>query len=78
MSDAPRPAPFLRVVRGNPSPEQVAALVAVLAARARTAEAVRSASRPARPPSAWADRARLLRTDPPRGPGAWRRSAWPS
>ncbi|MQA87657.1 MAG: acyl-CoA carboxylase subunit epsilon [Streptosporangiales bacterium] len=69
--------PILRVVRGNPSPEQVATLVAVLAARTRAAEAARGFARTARPPSAWRDRSRLLRTDPPRGPGAWRRSAWP-
>ncbi|MFD0773758.1 acyl-CoA carboxylase subunit epsilon, partial [Streptomonospora algeriensis] len=32
---AARPAPLLRVVRGDPTPEEVAALVAVLTARAR-------------------------------------------
>ncbi|MEV4006042.1 acyl-CoA carboxylase subunit epsilon, partial [Actinomadura sp. NPDC049753] len=33
--------PFLRVVRGDPGPEEVAALVAVLTARARAAAASR-------------------------------------
>ena len=35
----PTPAPFLRVVRGSPTPEETAALVAVLTARARAIQA---------------------------------------
>ncbi|MCW2947327.1 MAG: Acyl-CoA carboxylase epsilon subunit, partial [Actinoallomurus sp.] len=34
--------PFLRVVRGDPKPEEIAALVAVLTARARAAAAART------------------------------------
>ena len=54
--------PALRVVRGEPTPEDVAAIVVALAtkASARPAPAVRSR---------WADRAALLRT-PHSGP--WR------
>jgi hypothetical protein len=65
--------PYLRVVRGEPTAEELAALVAVLAARQAAAPA------PApRPRSAWADPARRLGlTDRPR-PGAWRRSALPA
>ncbi|WP_131763658.1 acyl-CoA carboxylase subunit epsilon, partial [Actinomadura fibrosa] len=49
---------FLRVVHGDPTPEEVAALVAVLTARARAAAAARGGG-DTRPPSRWADRSRL-------------------
>jgi hypothetical protein len=50
--------PFLRVVRGNPAPEEIAALVAVLLERGSDAgQAVRPMPR-AR--SAWADPAHVL------------------
>jgi Acyl-CoA carboxylase epsilon subunit len=63
-------SPLLRVVRGEPSAEELAALVAVLTARA-------AAVPPARPPRpAWSDPARRL-TAPRVGPDAWRRSALP-
>jgi hypothetical protein len=64
--------PFLRVVRGEPTAEELAALVAVLAARA----AVPAPAAPAR--SAWADPARRLGLTARPGPGAWRRSALPA
>ena len=68
MTDGP---PLLRVLRGNPSPEELAALVAVLAARGGDEE-------PAAPPSSrWADRSTLLRSPLPSGPGAWRASGLP-
>ncbi len=78
MSEDERPV--LRVVRGDPSPEQLAAVVAVVAARAAAerAEAARQAAAvSARPTSAWVDRARALRGPLPHGPGAWRASALP-
>jgi len=63
--------PALRIVRGNPTPEEVAALVAVLTAR-------RTAAAPARRPrSLWTDRAPLLRRPLHPGPHAWRASALP-
>ncbi|MFC7327452.1 acyl-CoA carboxylase subunit epsilon [Marinactinospora rubrisoli] len=69
----PRPAGHLRVVRGDPTPEEVAALVAVLTARARAARAAaESAGAPRR--SAWQDRSRLLRAPLRPGPDAWRTS----
>ena len=50
--------PYLRVVRGNPTPEEIAALVAVLLERGSDAgQAVRPMPR-AR--SAWADPAHVL------------------
>jgi hypothetical protein len=81
----------LRVVRGDATPEEIAALVAVVTARARRAAAARD--RAAGPagfrgsagsggggtghPSAWADRSRAMRTPLPHGPGAWRAAARP-
>jgi hypothetical protein len=65
--------PPIRVVRGTPTPEEVAALVGVLLTRATPA----AADRPA-PPSAWTRSARpgaMTATRP--GPGAWRRSTLP-
>ena len=69
-------APLFRVVHGNPSGEQTAALAAVLAAKltARPAEGRAPGGRPA---GGWADRARALRTPLAPGPGAWRNSARP-
>jgi Acyl-CoA carboxylase epsilon subunit len=63
----------LRVVRGDATPEEIAAVVAVLLSRAAAAD--EPPSRPA--PSAWADRSRQLRRPLHPGPDAWRRSALP-
>jgi hypothetical protein len=73
--------PFLQVVRGDPGPEEIAALVAVLTARARAAAAARDGGSGGRP-SRWTDRSRLVRGSfagdlRPRGPGAWRASGLP-
>jgi hypothetical protein len=66
--------PLLRVVRGNPSAEELAALVAVVAARA---SAVAEDGPPARP--LWGRP--VLRSAAPHfptpGPGAWRASGLP-
>ena len=64
--------PLLRVVRGAPTPEQLAALVAVVSSRAAVAAAAEQprASRPA-----WA--APVLRTPLAHGPDAWRASGLP-
>jgi len=64
--------PVLRVLRGDATPEEIAAVVAVLLSRPAAEE---PPSRPA--PSAWADRSRLLRSPLVPGPDAWRRSALP-
>ncbi|MFD6099544.1 acyl-CoA carboxylase subunit epsilon [Nocardiopsis flavescens] len=66
--------PHLVVVRGEPTDEELAALTAVLAARAAAARA--GARVPAAPErtSAWRDRARGLRAPLRPGPGAWRTS----
>jgi acyl-CoA carboxylase epsilon subunit len=67
--------PALRVVRGDATPEEIAALVAILMARSEQGGAARRPARPA--PGAWADRASQLRRPLHPGPGAWRRSALP-
>jgi Acyl-CoA carboxylase epsilon subunit len=65
---------LLRIVHGDAAPEELAALVAVLAARAAAARARGPAPAPV---SAWTDRRRLVRAALPHGPGAWRASALP-
>ena len=67
-------APLLRIVRGTPSADELAALVAVVAARASAADAPGPPARPlwGRPvlrPS--------LTSDLTPGPGAWRASGLP-
>jgi hypothetical protein len=66
--------PFLRVVKGDPSDEEIAALVAVLQASA-AAGAVTTP--PRKSVSEWAAPHRRLRTALPSGPGAWRASSLP-
>ena len=63
--------PLLRVVKGDLTAEELAALVAVVAASA-------SAGAPAKPKlrSEWGHPARAVRGVHRPGPDAWRRSAW--
>ncbi|HEX3513122.1 MAG TPA: acyl-CoA carboxylase subunit epsilon [Trebonia sp.] len=67
-------APFLRIVRGDATPEEVAAIVATLTAiaAARTPVSEHESVR-----TNWNDRARLLRAPLHPAPGAWRRSVLP-
>jgi hypothetical protein len=65
--------PVLRIVRGDPSPEEVAALTAVLAAASAGAPAAEAETGPA---SAWTERESLVRHPPTPGPNAWRMSGW--
>jgi hypothetical protein len=67
-----REKPFLQVVRGDATPEEVAALVAVIASMSGAEAAV-----PPRPRSTWADPRRRVRITLPHGPGAWRASGLP-
>ncbi|GAA2739508.1 hypothetical protein GCM10009867_35860 [Pedococcus aerophilus] len=65
-------SPPLRLVRGEASPEEIAALFAVLSAASGGDD-----DTPApRPTSAWTSRERLVRRPLTPGPGAWRASAW--
>lgn len=72
MDETARPAPHLRVVRGDPGPEEIAALTAVLAARAAALRAAQEAGPVPEP--GWRDRSRALRAPLRPGPGAWRTS----
>jgi hypothetical protein len=68
--------PALRVVRGNPTAEEIAAVGSVLAARSAAAGgAGPGRGDSAETPSGWNDRSRALRAPLPHGPDAWRASA---
>jgi Acyl-CoA carboxylase epsilon subunit len=63
--------PLLRVVSGDPSAEELAALVAVLASLGGPAAA------PTRRTPVWNAPSRLVRSTRRSGPGGWRASALP-
>jgi hypothetical protein len=63
--------PLLQIVKGDPTPEEVAALVAVIASLSAPAAPA------SRPVSTWADPRRGVRTTHRHGPGAWRASGLP-
>jgi Acyl-CoA carboxylase epsilon subunit len=70
------PVATMSVVRGQPTPEEVAALVAVIAGRA--ASAIESGRRAASAPtSGWTDRSRYVRGQLSHSPDGWRASAMP-
>ncbi|MDK0521749.1 acyl-CoA carboxylase epsilon subunit [Streptomyces sp. ML-6] len=70
---------MIKVVRGNPTPEELAAALAVV--RARTAASLaepEAASAAPTPPGQWSDPGRIARRErhlP--GPRAWARTYWP-
>jgi hypothetical protein len=67
---------MIKVVRGNPTPEELAAALAVVRARATETGADSGAPRP---PSAWNTPARVARRSLPQpGPASWARTYWPS
>jgi hypothetical protein len=63
--------PLLRIVKGDPTPEEVAALVAVLTARAAAA-----VEPPEPKQSVWTHRRAQLSKPVFVGPGEWRRSGF--
>ena len=67
----PPAAPFLRVVRGDPTPEELAALVVAVAAMSGGTAA------PAPLRSQWRNRGRNIRPAIGPSPGAWRASGLP-
>ncbi len=71
-SAEPPRAPLLRVVRGEPTAEELAALVAVLTARSASAGSTARARR-----TAWNAPSRLVRPAVTPEPGGWRASALP-
>jgi hypothetical protein len=70
-SDANESRPLLRVVKGDVTEEELAALVALVAARASAGTPVKP-----QPRSEWGHPARAVRGPHRPGPDAWRRSAW--
>ncbi|MEV5325780.1 acyl-CoA carboxylase subunit epsilon [Nonomuraea fastidiosa] len=67
--------PHLRIVRGDATPEEVAALVTALAARRRPAAETERA--PSSPRQTWRNPARAMRKPVVPGKSAWRMSALP-
>ena len=66
----------IKVVRGNPTPEELAAALAVV--RARAAAATSTPPSPPRQRDAWSDPARIAGARLPNpGPSAWTRTFWP-
>ena len=74
MSTVDEPRPTLQVIRGDATDEEIAALLAVIAAKNATATDAET-DRPSA--NAWTDRAAGLRRPLRPGPGAWTASAWP-
>ena len=64
--------PLLHIVRGDPTPEELAAVVAVV-----TAAGAAPAATPAEPRGQWRSRGRNIRPVLSRGPDAWRASGFP-
>jgi hypothetical protein len=65
--------PLLRVVKGDPSPEELAALVTVVSAMSAAAAEADAGQK--RPKPEWSAHHRKLRAPHRHGPGAWRTSA---
>ncbi|MBV2355907.1 acyl-CoA carboxylase subunit epsilon [Streptomyces sp. J2-1] len=67
----------IKVVRGNPTPEELAAALAVV--RVRAAAVSEAPSGAPGPRDAWSDPARVAaRRVPPPGPVSWARTYWPA
>ncbi|UXN25409.1 acyl-CoA carboxylase subunit epsilon [Curtobacterium flaccumfaciens] len=73
-SDEPASVADVRVVSGDPSPEELAAVVAVLQRQADEAAAAGRAAVVVEPRTGWDAAARGLRRPLDHGPGAWGRS----
>jgi acyl-CoA carboxylase epsilon subunit len=73
VTDAAEPGDAPLIVSGDPSPEELAALVAMLAARLTPGDVGSRGGRR----SEWGAPARRMRGIHRHGPGAWRASAWP-
>ncbi|WP_318208873.1 MULTISPECIES: acyl-CoA carboxylase subunit epsilon [unclassified Streptomyces] len=69
---------MIKVVRGNPTPEELAAALAVVQARAAATAAASAESGGPAAPEGWSDPSRIARSVRHRpGPRAWARSYWP-
>ena len=68
---------MIKVVRGNPTPEELAAAVAVVQARAAAAASAPPGATPEER-AAWSDPSRVAqRRLPAPGPRTWARTFWP-
>ncbi|QIQ06851.1 acyl-CoA carboxylase subunit epsilon [Streptomyces liangshanensis] len=66
---------MIKVIRGNPTPEELAAALTVVQARVRASGAEAG---PPEPPAAWSAPGRVLRDRLPEpGPRSWARTYWP-
>jgi hypothetical protein len=72
-SGPPAGRPTLRIVHGNPTPEEIAAVTVVLTVVAAAGSPPEPVERTV---GGWSDPSRRLRRPLPPGPGAWRASAW--
>ena len=63
--------PVLRVITGNPTAEEMAAIIAVVSQR----QTVREVAEPTKL-TTWGDPRQHMRQHLPVGPHAWRQSAW--
>ncbi|MBD9732480.1 acyl-CoA carboxylase subunit epsilon [Streptomyces sp. NPDC012461] len=67
---------MIKVVRGNPTPEELAAALAVVRARAAAASATPSGA--PGPRDSWSDPSRIAAHPLPQpGPASWTRTYWP-
>jgi acyl-CoA carboxylase epsilon subunit len=73
VTEEPQEQPLLRIVKGDPTPEEVAALVAVVSAM--SAGAAEAAAKDKGPKPEWSAHHRKLRATHRHGAGAWRNSA---
>ena len=73
MSEPVEPPPLLRIVKGDPTPEEIAALVSVVSAM--SAAAAEASAKDKAPRPEWSSHHRKLRTPHRHGAGAWRNSA---
>jgi acyl-CoA carboxylase epsilon subunit len=71
------PGPILRVVRGDASDEEIAALVAAVAALTAARSGVHGGQAPRSVRNNWNEKARLMRAAVYPSAGGWRRSALP-
>lgn len=72
-SKATEEEPFVKIVRGAPTAEEIAALVAVLAALPKS----RPSAGAVRESGNWRKSAYRMSGPLPHGPGAWRRAFFP-
>jgi hypothetical protein len=77
MSADARTEPLFTIVAGNPTANEIAAVVTVLAARLGQAGGAGEARAVPGTRSGWSARSAVIRSPLPRGPGAWRAAALP-